>query len=268
MQNKKIRTKINKKISEVKSIDGLADILNSDPFAKAGRRMTVHLMVKIRRKASEMGYVVGFLDDEDEDLMTELADADVDLSKPVDLDALFERPAPAEPAPAEPAPAEPAPAEPSDFDGVSIADQVDAKTKAAMKARDKDLTSTLRLIKSGLAAGAKDEMVDQLEDDAAIKVLRKMAKQRQESIDMYESAGASDKASAERTELEVIAQWLPPLADEATTRAWIQVAIDEAGDGKLVPGKIMGQLMRHHREEIDGKMAKELCASMCAEASA
>lgn len=139
-----------------------------------------------------------------------------------------------------------------------------------MKARDKVLTSTLRLIKTALAAGAKDEGLDALGDDAAVKVLRKMAKMRQESIAMYRDAGESgaERLAAEEAELAVIEQWLPALADEATTRKWIQALIDAADGAPLNPGKMMGALMKDHREEIDGKLAKDLCAAMCAEASA
>ena len=57
--------------------------------------------------------------------------------------------------------------------------------------------------------------------------------------------------------------YLPKLADEATTRAWVQEAIAAAGatEPRHV-GKVMGQLMRAHRGEIDGGLAKRLVAAM------
>ena len=161
--------------------------------------------------------------------------------------------------------AETAPAPAAEAAGpLSITADVEAQIKTAMKARDKVLTSTLRLIKTSLASAAKDEGVDEIDDAAAIKVLRKMSKQRQESIAMYKDAGeaGADRLAAEEAELAVIEGWLPSLADEATTRAWIQALID-ASDGPPNPGKLMGMLMKDHKEEIDGKLAQGLVKEMC-----
>ena len=273
IRDRKIRSTVNRLVYDADTIEDLAEVMGHRYMDVVGLKMGKHLLVKIRHKAQLMGYDIGYLDDDDDDLMDELAEQNVDLSKPVDLDAFYDGDAQsvdlgdggaAEAAAAAPAPAavEAAP--------LSIAADVDARVKAAMKARDKVLTSTLRLIKTALAAGAKDEGLDALGDDAAVKVLRKMAKMRQESIAMYRDAGESgaERLAAEEAELAVIEQWLPALADEATTRTWIQALIDAADGAPLNPGKMMGALMKDHREEIDGKLAKDLCAAMCAEASA
>ena len=68
-----------------------------------------------------------------------------------------------------PAPAPAAPAEP-----LPIAADVDTRVIQAMKARDKDLTSTLRLIKTALTNAAKESGVEAVSDEEAVKVLRKM----------------------------------------------------------------------------------------------
>ena len=83
---------------------------------------------------------------------------------------------------------------------------------------------------------------------------------RQESIGMFEKGGEPERAAAEKAELEVIAQWLPALASEDTVRGWIQSLIDE---GNTNPGKLMGMLMKDHKDELDGKLARELCNEMC-----
>ena len=83
---------------------------------------------------------------------------------------------------------------------------------------------------------------------------------RQESIEMFETGGEPERAAAERAELDVIAQWLPALASEDTVRGWIQSLIDE---GNTNPGKLMGLLMKDHKDELDGKLARELCNEMC-----
>ena len=281
IRDRKIRSTVNRLVYDADTIEDLAEVMGHRYMDVVGLKMGKHLLVKIRHKAQLMGYDIGYLDDDDDDLMDELAEQNVDLSKPVDLDAFYDGDAQsvdladggaAEAAAAAPAPAavEAPPAPAAEAAPLSIAADVDARVKAAMKARDKVLTSTLRLIKTALAAGAKDEGLDALGDDAAVKVLRKMAKMRQESIAMYRDAGESgaERLAAEEAELAVIEQWLPALADEATTRKWIQALIDAADGAPLNPGKMMGALMKDHREEIDGKLAKDLCAAMCAEASA
>ena len=138
--------------------------------------------------------------------------------------------------------------------------QVDTRVIQAMKARDKELTSTLRLIKTALTNAAKESGVEAIDDEEAIKVLRKMSKMRQESIEMFEKGGEPERAAAEKAELDVIAQWLPALASEDTVRGWIQSLIDA---GNTNPGKLMGMLMKDHKDELDGKMARELCNEMC-----
>ena len=71
---------------------------------------------------------------------------------------------------------------------------------------------------------------------------------------MFEKGGEPERAAAEKAELDVIAQWLPALASEDTVRGWIQSLID---DGNTNPGKLMGLLMKDHKDELDGKLARE-----------
>ena len=83
-----------------------------------------------------------------------------------------------------------------------------------------------------------------------------MAKMRQESIDMFSSGGAEDRADAERAELAVIERWLPKLANEDQTREWVQEAIAAVGADNM--GKVMGALMKEHKAELDGKLAQRV----------
>lgn len=85
-----------------------------------------------------------------------------------------------------------------------------------------------------------------------------MAKMRRESIDMFASGGADDRADAERAELAVIERWLPTLADEARTRAWVREAIAAVGGGASNMGKVMGMIMKEHRAELDGKLTQRV----------
>ena len=86
---------------------------------------------------------------------------------------------------------------------------------------------------------------------------------RKESIEAFEGAGRTEQADAEKAELALIQTYLPSLADEATTRAWVEAAIAESGvsDVKQV-GKVMGALMKAHKGEVDAGIAKKLAAQI------
>ena len=146
----------------------------------------------------------------------------------------------------------------------SIQTDVNTAMKTARKAKDSVTLSTVRSIKTAFTNLAKESGVDEIGDDQALTVLRKLAKQRQESIDMYTEAGADDRAASESAELKVIEKWLPSLADEATTRKWLEaamVAAEEAGAAGNV-GRIMGFLMKDHKADVDGKLAQKLLKEM------
>ena len=98
-----------------------------------------------------------------------------------------------------------------------LRDTIKAETVTAMKAKDKDRTAALRLI----AAKIKDRDIEMRtmesagDDDAlVIDVLQKMAKQRRESIQMYEDGGRTELAEQEKGELAVIEEFLPQQMSE------------------------------------------------------
>lgn len=137
-----------------------------------------------------------------------------------------------------------------------IIDDVSAQLKEAMKARDKVRTTALRSIRAGLIEAMKADGSDTVSDEAATTLLRRLAKQRTESIEAYEAGGREELAAQEREELAVIEAFLPKLADEATTRAWVQEAIAKTGAESMRDmGKVMGVLMGAHKGELDGKLA-------------
>ena len=142
----------------------------------------------------------------------------------------------------------------------TIADEVNDQMKAAMRAKETTKLGTVRLIKAAFANAAIEAKVDKVSDDLAVDVLRKMAKMRKESIDMYTKGGATDRAEAEQAELDILNQWLPQLASEDQTREWVQAAITElsAGGGDVNIGKVMGALMKAHKGEVDGGLAQKV----------
>lgn len=142
---------------------------------------------------------------------------------------------------------------------MGIFDDVSAQMKDALKAKDEARLAALRGIRAAFLNECKKDNSTTLSDEVAIGLLRKLEKQRQESIDAFTSAGRPDRAAAESAELAVIQGFLPQLADEATTRRWVEEAIAASGatSGKEI-GKVMGALMKAHKGEMDGTKAREI----------
>ena len=143
-----------------------------------------------------------------------------------------------------------------------LREKIQAETVTAMKAKDKERTATLRLI----GAKIKDRDIElrtadkKPEDDELVTdVLMKMAKQRRESISMYEEGGRQELADKEQDELVVIEEFLPKQMSEDEMRAAIaQIKADMGADGMKDMGKVMGELKARHGATLDMTKASGL----------
>jgi uncharacterized protein len=143
-----------------------------------------------------------------------------------------------------------------------LRDQIKQATITAMKAGEKDRTAALRLI----AAKIKDRDIEQrtssqpLEDDAlVIDTLQKMAKQRRDSIAMFEQGGRDELAAVEKAELAVIEEFMPAQMGEAETTAAIEAIKAELGaTGIKDMGKVMAELKARHGTQLDMSKASGL----------
>lgn len=150
---------------------------------------------------------------------------------------------------------------------MSIYDQVNQQMKEALKARDAQRLVVLRSIRAAFLNETKKDNSDTLEDGVCVGLLRRLEKQRRESIDAFEKARREDRVLAESQELEVIQEFLPNLADEATTRVWVEAAIAESGaSGSNAIGKVMGAVMKQHKGDVDGNLARKLASELLADA--
>lgn len=140
---------------------------------------------------------------------------------------------------------------------MSIAEDVTSQMKAAMKAKKALRLSTLRSMRTVFLNEMKKDGSDSVSDEVCQTLLRKLEKQRKESIEAFTKGARPEMAENERAELAVIQEFLPQLADEAQTRAWVEAAIAQTGAaGAKEMGKVMGALMKAHKTEIDGTLAR------------
>jgi uncharacterized protein len=143
-----------------------------------------------------------------------------------------------------------------------IRDSIKAAQISAMKAGDKDRLAAVRLILAKL----KDRDIElrtaaqQPEDDAlVVEVLQKMAKQRRESIALYEQGGRQELADVEKAELEVIESFLPAQMSEDDTKAAIEAIKAELGASSIKDmGRVMAELKARHAASLDMSKASGL----------
>jgi hypothetical protein len=146
---------------------------------------------------------------------------------------------------------------------MSIFEQVTAGMTEALKARDSARLSTLRSIRAAFLNETKKDNAETLSDEVCTQLLRRLEKQRGESIEAFEKAGRPDRVAEERAELLVIQEFLPKLADEPTTRTWVKEAIASSGAGSPGDvGKVMGAVMKAHKGDVDGTLARKLAAEI------
>ena len=143
-----------------------------------------------------------------------------------------------------------------------LREKIQSETVTSMKAKDKERTAALRLI----GAKIKDRDIElrtadsKPDDDAMVTdVLMKMAKQRRESIEMYEDGGRTELADKEKAELAVIEEFLPKQMSEDETRAAIAAIKTElSADGMKDMGRVMGELKSRHGATLDMSKASGL----------
>jgi len=136
-----------------------------------------------------------------------------------------------------------------------LRDTIKAAQIESMKAGDKQRLAAVRLILAKL----KDKDIElrtatQVPDDDLVvtDVLQKMAKQRRESITLYEQGGRDELAAVEKAELEVIEQFMPAQMSEDDTKAAIAAIIAELGaEGMKDMGKVVGALKAKHGTQLD-----------------
>ena len=132
---------------------------------------------------------------------------------------------------------------------LSLVEQVKAAMKAAMKAREKQTLSTIRLIQAEFKRIEVDERIE-IDDARAIAIMDKMVKQRRDSAKQYRDADRPELADQEDAEILVIQTFLP----EQLSADDIDALIDEALAGIEATGMAaMGQLMGKLKPQLQGR---------------
>ena len=150
---------------------------------------------------------------------------------------------------------------------MSLKQTIENEYKNALKSKDKNKISTYRLILSSIKdldivnrSGPNKKETD---DEDIKKLLKKMVKQRAESIDIYKKNNRADLLEVEQNEYDILTSFLPKQLNEEETKKICADVISKTGANSLKDmGKVMGELKKIHADEIDfskaGSMIKEL----------
>ena len=134
---------------------------------------------------------------------------------------------------------------------MSLLDKIVSDMTEAMKAKDADRLSTLRMVKANLM-NRKIEKGSDLTDEDVTKALQSLVKQRRDSIEQYENAGRTELAAKEAAEISHIEIYLPQAATAEEINAAVDEAVSETGASSM---KDMGAVMKATLAKLQGKTA-------------
>ena len=151
-----------------------------------------------------------------------------------------------------------------------LKETIETEYKNALKAKDKSKISTYRLILSSIKdldiSNRSGPNKKETDDDGIKKLLKKMVKQRAESIDIYKKNNRTDLLEIEQNEYNILTGFLPKQLSEEETRKICVETISKLGANSIKDmGKVIGELKKLHADEIDfakaGHLIKELLNS-------
>jgi len=139
---------------------------------------------------------------------------------------------------------------------MSLRDKIDNDYKNSVKSKDKGKISTYRLILSGIKdldiINRSGPSKKDTNDDDIKKLLKKMIKQRSESIEAYQNNNRTDLAEAEKKEIEVLTLYLPKQLNEEDTKKICEEIIQNIQATSVKDmGKVMGELKKKYSDSLD-----------------
>ena len=150
---------------------------------------------------------------------------------------------------------------------MSIKEKINDEYKTALKSKDKNKISTYRLILSGIKdldiSNRSGPNKKETDDEDIKKLLKKMIKQRNESVEIYKKNKREDLLKIEQGEIDLLSIYLPKQLSEDETKKICSEIISKVGAQSIKDmGKVMGELKKNYSDSIDfskaGSMLKEL----------
>ncbi|BBW95550.1 GatB/YqeY domain-containing protein [Geobacillus sp. FSL W8-0032] len=142
---------------------------------------------------------------------------------------------------------------------MSLLDRLNNDMKQAMKSKEKEKLSVLRMLKAALQNEAIKLGKSALSEDEELTVLSRELKQRKDSLHEFENAGRSDLVEKAKTEIEIVQSYMPKPLTEEELRELIAETIKEVGaSSKADMGKVMSAIMPKVKGKADGSLVNQL----------
>ena len=148
---------------------------------------------------------------------------------------------------------------------MSLKERLKEDMKAALKAKDKEKLSVIRMLQA-LIKNAEIDKRGELTDEEIVSLLMKYAKQRRESIELYEKGGRQDLVEKERRELQIVESYLPKQMSEEEIRELVKKVIEEVGaTSPKDMGKVMQAVMPKVKGRADGSVVNKIVRELLAQ---
>ena len=148
---------------------------------------------------------------------------------------------------------------------MSLEQKIMGDLKAAMKSKDQAALRGIRAIKAAIILTKTDGSGTVLDETGEIKLLQKLVKQRQDSLDIFKKQGREDLAKIEEEEIEVIQKFLPQQMGEDELLPIIQEIVSQTGaQGMKDMGKVMGMASQKLAGKADGKTIASIVKQLLA----
>ncbi len=145
---------------------------------------------------------------------------------------------------------------------MSLETEIMARMKDAMKAKDEVALRGLRAIKAALLL-LKTSGTENITEEDEMKMLQKLVKQRQDSLDIFKQQNRADLAQKEEEEIRIIEQFLPKQLNEDEIKVVLKEIITELGAKDIKDlGKVMGAATKKLAGQADGKVISALAKEM------
>ena len=150
---------------------------------------------------------------------------------------------------------------------MSLREKIESDYKNALKSKEKNKISTYRLVLSGIKdldiSNRSGQNKKETDDNDIKKLLKKMVKQRAESIEVYKKGNRKDLLEIEESEVLILSDYLPKQLDDQETKKICEDVIQKLGATSIKDmGKIMGELKKNYDDTLDfsktGAILKEI----------
>lgn len=144
----------------------------------------------------------------------------------------------------------------------NLTEQIRADLTAAMKAKEAERLSTLRMLQSAMKY-QQIEVGHELEDDEALAIIRKAVKQRLDSIEQFTKGNRPELAAKEASEMEILKAYLPPeLSEEELESGLREIVASTGAASKKDMGKVMKEASARFKGRADGKKLQEIVSRL------